>query len=201
MFNLKKIYRNWYRKTFLEPKKNEELKKLYLKVEEYLHKVYEQNFVPNMKMFNETKYYASEDFIKSFGNYFAGYDTVYHFFDLKNKLCGFAEPVRPSVLMDYMFFFKNRKIKYIIKKLEKHIITKIDGTIFEVDDDKIEYIHDNIVHWKNDAVEMFQKIEPVYSEEEKSLEWSWTDDITLNDIENKYIDFKTEEERILRYEF
>ena len=100
--------------------------------------------------------------------------------------------------MDYIRLFKDKKINYVSKKLSKYIMTKIDGTTFEVDAKKINYEHNNIVYWDNDVSEFFQKIEPVYTETNESITWGWTNDISFNDIEKHYIDFKTEEENILK---
>ena len=182
--------------------KQEKLEKLYKEVEDYLYKVYHDNFEPNMDMFRQIRSNGNEEFIKSFKTYFSGYDSVHTWTEFKTKICnGFNNPVKPMVLMDYIQLFKDKKINYISKKLSKYIMTKMDGTIFEIDAEKVNYEYNNVVHWDNDVSEFFQKIEPIYSETNESMAWGWTSDATFKDIENHYIDFKTKEEKILRGEF
>ena len=57
----------------------------------------------------------------------------------------------------------------------------------------------NTVVCKDDSTEIMQKITPNYTFEEKELVWTW-DDLTYEDIQNHFIDFKTEEEKILKEE-
>lgn len=181
--------------------KQEKLNKLYEEVEDYLYDVYHDNFEPNMDMFRVIRSNGDEEFIKSFKTYFAGYDSVHTWVEFRTKICnGFENFAKPMVLMDYIHLFKDKKINYVNKKLSKYIMTKIDGTIFEVDAKKINYEYNNVVHWDNGVSEFFQKIEPVYSETNESTAWDWTDDASFNDIEKHYIDFKTEEEKILKGE-
>lgn len=182
--------------------KQEKLEKLYKEVEDYLYKVYHDNFEPNMDMFRQIRSNGNEEFIKSFKTYFSGYDSVHTWTEFRTKICNeFSNPVKPMVLMDYIHLFKDKKINYISKKLSKYIMTKMDGTIFEIDAEKVNYEYNNVVHWDNDVSEFFQKIEPIYSETNESMAWGWTSDATFKDIENHYIDFKTKEEKILRGEF
>ena len=181
--------------------KQEKLNKLYEDVEDYLYNVYHDNFEPNMDMFRAIRANGDEEFIKSFKTYFAGYDSVHTWVEFRTKICnGFENFAKPMVLMDYIHLFKDKKINYVNKKLSKYIMTKMDGTIFEVDAKKINYEYNNVVHWDNGVSEFFQKIEPVYSETNESTAWGWTGNITFKDIENHYIDFKTEEEKILKGE-
>ena len=181
--------------------KQEKLNKLYEEVEDYLEEVYHDNFEPNMDMFRAIRSTGDEEFVKSFKTYFAGYDSVHTWVEFKTKICsGFENFAKPMVLMDYIHLFKDKKINYISKKLSKYIMTKIDGTMFEVDAKKIDYEHNNVVHWTNGVSEFFQKMEPVYSETNESTSWGWTGSVTFEDIENHYIDFKTEEEKILKGE-
>ena len=202
MFKLKEKFQNWQRKTFLEPKKNEKLKELYLEIEKYFYKIYEINFYPNILKFNNIKYASgNKEFRESFGNYFAGYDEIDWFKDFKEKLSDKDGYLKPIALMDYLRFFKDKKIKYGENNLVKYIMTKLDGTTFEVDNDKINYIYSNVVEWEDGVSELFQKIEPVYVVDDKSLEWDWDTEISYHDIQDKYIDFKTEEERIMKYDF
>ena len=65
---------------------------------------------------------------------------------------------------------------------------------------KINYEHNNVVHWDNGVSEFFQKMEPIYTETNESMTWGWSESVTFKDIENQYIDFKTEEEKILKGE-
>ena len=182
--------------------KQEKLEKLYEEVEDYLEKIYHDNFEPNMDMFRQIRSNGNEEFIKSFKTYFSGYDSVHTWTEFRTKICnGFENFVKPVVLIAYIHLFKDKKINYISKKLSKYIMTKMDGTIFEVDAKKINYEHNNVVYWNNDVSEFFQKIEPVYSETNESMTWGWTSDASFKDIENHYIDFKTKEEKILRGEF
>lgn len=182
--------------------KQEKLEKLYEEVEDYLEEIYHDNFEPNMNMFRQIRSNGNEEFIKSFKTYFSGYDSVHTWTEFRTKIGNdFSNHVKPMVLMDYIHLFKDKKINYISKKLSKYIMTKMDGTIFEVDAKKINYEHNNIVYWNNDVSEFFQKIEPVYSETNESMTWGWIGDASFKDIENHYIDFKTKEEKILRGEF
>lgn len=182
--------------------KQEKLEKLYEEVEDYLEEIYHDNFEPNMDMFRQIRSNGNEEFIKSFKTYFSGYDSVHTWTEFRTKICnGFENFVKPVVLIAYIHLFKDKKINYISKKLSKYIMTKMDGTIFEVDAKKINYEHNNVVYWNNDVSEFFQKIEPVYSETNESMTWGWTSDASFKDIENHYIDFKTKEEKILRGEF
>lgn len=181
--------------------KQEKLNKLYEDVEDYLYNVYRDNFEPNMDMFRVIRSNGDEEFIKSFKTYFSGYDSVHTWVEFRTKICnGFENFAKPMVLMDYIYLFKDKKINYVNKKLSKYIMTKMDGTIFEVDAKKINYEYNNVVHWDNGVSEFFQKIEPVYSETNESTTWGWTVSVTFNDIEKHYIDFKTEEEKILKGE-
>ena len=182
--------------------KQEKLEKLYEEVEDYLEKIYHDNFEPNMDMFRVIRSNGDEEFIKSFKTYFSGYDSVHTWVEFRTKICnGFENFVKPMVLIAYIHLFKDKTINYVNKKLSKYIMTKMDGTIFEVDAKKINYEHNNVVYWNNDVSEFFQKIEPVYSETNESMTWGWTVDASFKDIENHYIDFKTKEEKILRGEF
>ena len=182
--------------------KQEKLEKLYEEVEDYLEEIYHDNFEPNMDMFRQIRSNGNEEFIKSFKTYFSGYDSVHTWTEFRTKICnGFENFVKPVVLIAYIHLFKDKKINYVSKKLSKYIMTKMDGTIFEVDAEKINYEHNNVVYWNNDVSEFFQKIEPVYSETNESMTWGWTSDASFKDIENHYIDFKTKEEKILRGEF
>ena len=182
--------------------KQEKLEKLYEEVEDYLEEIYHDNFEPNMDMFRQIRSNGNEEFIKSFKTYFSGYDSVHTWTEFRTKICnGFENFVKPVVLIAYIHLFKDKKINYVSKKLLKYIMTKMDGTIFEVDAEKINYEHNNVVYWNNDVSEFFQKIEPVYSETNESMTWGWTGDASFKDIENHYIDFKTKEEKILRGEF
>ena len=182
--------------------KQEKLEKLYRDVEDYLEEIYHDNFEPNMDMFRQIRSNGNEEFIKSFKTYFSGYDSVHTWTEFRTKICnGFENFVKPVVLIAYIHLFKDKKINYVSKKLSKYIMTKMDGTIFEVDAEKINYEHNNVVYWNNDVSEFFQKIEPVYSETNESMTWGWTSDASFKDIENHYIDFKTKEEKILRGEF
>ena len=181
--------------------KQEKLNKLYEDVEDYLMEIYHDNFEPNMNMFKSIEATGDEELIKSFKTYFADYDSVHTWVEFRTKMCnGFENFAKPMVLMDYIHLFKDKKINYISKKLSKCIMTKMDGTIFEVDAKKINYEHNNVVHWDNGVSEFFQKIEPVYSETNESTAWGWTGSVTFEDIENHYVDFKTEEEKILKGE-
>ena len=181
--------------------KQEKLENLYKRVEDYLYNVYHDNFEPNMDMFRVIRSNGDEEFIKSFKTYFAGYDSVHTWVEFRTKICnGFSNPVKPMVLIAYIHLFKDKKINYVNKKLSKYIMTKMDGTIFEVDAKKINYEYNNVVYWDNGVSEFFQKIEPVYSETNESTTWGWTGSVTFNDIEKHYIDFKTEEEKILKGE-
>ena len=102
------------------------------------------------------------------------------------------------VLKDYMDFFNEKTIKYNVKNLVSYTMTKFDGTSFEVsDEDIVDIAIPNTVTWKDDSTEIMQKITPNYTFEEKELVWTW-DDLTYEDIQNHFIDFKTEEERILK---
>ena len=182
--------------------KQEKLEKLYEEVEDYLEEIYYDNFEPNMNMFRQIRSNGNEEFIKSFKTYFSGYDSVHTWTEFRTKICnGFENFVKPVVLIAYIHLFKDKKINYVSKKLLKYIMTKMDGTIFEVDAEKINYEHNNVVYWNNDVSEFLQKIEPVYSETNESMTWGWTGDASFKDIENHYIDFKTKEEKILRGEF
>ena len=69
-------------------------------------------------------------------------------------------------------------------------MTKMDGTIFEVDAKKIDYEHNNVVHWNNGVSEFFQKMEPVYTETNESTSWGWIS-ITTEDIEKHFTLDKT----------
>ena len=181
--------------------KQEKLEKLYEEVEDYLEKIYHYNFEPNMDMFRVIKSNGDEEFVKSFKIYFAGYDSVHTWVEFRTKICnGFENFAKPTVLMDYIHLFKDKKINYVNKKLSKYIMTKLDGTIFEVDAKKIDYEHNNVVHWNNGVSEFFQKMEPVYTETNESTAWGWTESVTFKDIQNHFIDFKTEEEKILKEE-
>ena len=114
--------------------KQEKLNKLYEEVEDYLEEIYYDNFEPNMDMFRAIKSNGDEEFIKSFNTYFVGYDSVHTWVEFRTKICNGVENfAKPMVLMDYIHLFKDKKINYISKKLSKYIMTKMDGTIFEVD--------------------------------------------------------------------
>lgn len=181
--------------------KQEKLEKLYEEVEDYLEKIYHDNFEPNMILFRAIRSTGDEEFIKSFKTYFGGYDSVHTWVEFRTKICnGFENFVKPIVLIAYIHLFKDKKINYVNKKLSKYIMTKMDGTIFEVDAKKINYEYNNVVHWDNGVSEFFQKIEPVYTETNESKTWGWSESVTFNDIEKHYIDFKTEEEKILKGE-
>ena len=178
--------------------KQEKLEKLYEEVEDYLEKIYHYNFEPNMDMFRVIKSNGDEEFIKSFKTYFAGYDSVHTWVEFRTKI--FENFAKPMVLMDYIHLFKDKKINYVNKKLSKYIMTKLDGTIFEVDAKKVNHEYNNVVHWNNGVSEFFQKMEPVYTETNESTTWGWSESVTFIDIQNHFIDFKTEEEKILKGE-
>lgn len=181
--------------------KQEKLEKLYEEVERYLGLIYYMNFKPNMNSFRQIQYTGNEEFQKSFSSYFANFEKVYSFDYFKNKLTNNEEFVKPMVLKDYMDFFNKKTIKYNETKIKNYTMTKIDGTTFEASDENIDDINDfNVVVWNDNSTELMQKITPNYVNEEKELSWEWDEYISYEDIQNKFIDFKTEEEKILKGE-
>ena len=180
--------------------KQEKLEKLYEEVEEYLKKIYNKNFEPNMIWFRRILHNSNEEFQKNFSTFFADFDRVFVFEIFKEKITNNEKFVRPMVLKDYMDFFNEKTIKYNVKNLVSYTMTKFDGTTFEVsDEDIVDIAIPNTVIWKDDSTEIMQKITPNYTFEEKELVWTW-DDLTYEDIQNHFIDFKTEEEKILKEE-
>ena len=180
--------------------KQEKLENLYKRVEIYLGSIYNKNFEPNMNAFLQVKYTSNKEFQDSFSTFFADFDKVYSFEVFKRKLTNNKEFVKPMVLKDYIDFFDKKTIKYGTKSVVSYTMTKFDGTTFEVSDkDVVDITFPNIVIWKDDSTELMQKITPNYDFEEKELVWTW-DDLTYEDIQNHFIDFKTEEERIFNGE-
>ena len=180
--------------------KQEKLEKLYEEVEEYLEKIYNKNFEPNIFWFRRILHNSNEEFQKNFSTFFADFDRVFVFEIFKEKITNNEKFVRPMVLKDYMDFFNEKTIKYNVKNLVSYTMTKFDGTSFEVsDEDIVDIAIPNTVIWKDDSTEIMQKITPNYTFEEKELVWTW-DDLTYEDIQNHFIDFKTEEEKILKEE-
>lgn len=180
--------------------KQEKLENLYKRVEEYLGKIYNKNFEPNMNAFLQIKFSGNKEFQDNFSTFFADFDNVYSFEVFKRKLTNNKEFVKPTVLKNYMDFFDEKTIKYNVKNLVNYTMTKFDGTSFEVsDEDVVDIVFPNTVVWKDDSTELMQKITPNYDFEEKELVWTW-DDLTYEDIQNHFIDFKTEEERIFNGE-
>jgi hypothetical protein len=180
--------------------KQEKLENLYKRVEEYLKKIYNKNFEPNMFWFRRILHNNNEEFQKNFSTFFADFDRVFVFEIFKEKITNNEKFVKPMVLKDYMDFFNEKTIKYNVKNLVSYTMTKFDGTTFEVsDEDIVDIIFPNTIVWKDDSTEIMQKITPNYTFEEKELVWTW-DDLTYEDIQNHFIDFKTEEERIFNGE-
>lgn len=180
--------------------KQEKLENLYKRVEEYLKKIYNKNFEPNMFWFRRILHNNNEEFQKNFSTFFADFDRVFVFEIFKEKITNNEKFVKPMVLKDYMDFFNEKTIKYNVKNLVSYTMTKFDGITFEVsDEDIVDIIFPNTIVWKDDSTEIMQKITPNYTFEEKELVWTW-DDLTYEDIQNHFIDFKTEEERIFNGE-
>lgn len=178
--------------------KQEKLEKLYKKVDEYFRKVFHENFIPNMNMFKEAYYCSTDEFKENFTTFFAGYNKVDFYLELMEKLYNDKNALaKPMALMDYIHFFKDKKLNYHVRNLESYDMIKLDGTKFNVPYNSVLSICNNIVYWSDDSTELMQKITPIYSYEDKSITWGWVS-ITTTDIEKHYIDFKTEEENILQ---
>jgi len=178
--------------------KQEKLKKLYKKVDDYFRKVFHENFIPNMNMFKEAYYCSTDEFKENFTTFFAGYNRVDFYLELMEKLYNDKNALaKPMALMDYIHFFKDKKLNYHVRNLESYDMIKLDGTKFNVPYNSVLSICNNIVYWSDDSTELMQKITPIYSYEDKSITWGWVS-ITTEDIEKHYIDFKTEEENILQ---
>lgn len=181
--------------------KQEKLEKLYKEVDEYFRKVFYNNFVPNMNVFKVAYHSGDEDFRKNFSTFFADFNKVDLYSELMKKLYDDEVSLpKPISLLDYIQFFNGKKLTYCVKKLKSYDMIKLDGTQFNVSSDEVLYICNNIVGWKDDSTELIQKIIPNYSYENKELVWSWDDTISIEDIQSHYIDFKTEEEEILKGE-
>lgn len=76
-----------------------------------------------------------------------------------NKLYGDKNALpKPMALLDYLHFFKGKKLDYHVRKLESYDMIKLDGYKFNVPYTDVIDIFHNIVYWKDDSSELMQKL-------------------------------------------
>ena len=71
---------------------------------------------------------------------------------------------------EYLRTFRDLKFSYSFKPIDHYEITKLDGTTFTANYTDIDFVHETTIHWRSDAVELFQKIVPIRVEKKRNFE-------------------------------
>ena len=98
-----------------------------------------------------------------------------------------------------MTFANSVDIKINVEKIIGFEFTRFNGEVFKEywKSGNISKVMNTEVEWKDKSLELMVKIKPLFEKVTEGLNWEWKD-IAASDIQNKFIEFRSKEEKILR---
>ena len=176
--------------------RNARMEELYKEIDEYLQKIYALNFVPNKERFEKKLSKNKKEFEKLFN----GYKNIDTYDEFKNYLTvNNPKIIKPKVLYDYLTFVNSVNIKHTSEKNVGFEFTRFNGETFKEywKSGKIQEVADTRVEWTDRTMELMIKVVPLFEKVNEDLTWEWKD-ITVSDIQNKFIEFRIQEDKIIK---
>jgi len=180
--------------------RNERMNDLYKEIDEYLQKIYALNFAPNKERIEKKLVNASKTIKNKYENLFGGYKNIDTYDEFKNYLTvNNPKTIKPKILYDYLTFANSINIKINAEKNIGFEFTRFNGEIITEywKSGNITQIIDTKVEWSDKSLELMVKVKPIFEKVTEELKWDWKD-ITANDIQSKFIDFRVKEDKILK---
>ena len=188
---------------FEKRKLKKELEELKSEINDYLRQIYYHNFIPNTSKLYLIRYSNNlyEEKSSALIDCCRELNKADCYKDFLKLLTGDSEEINTFLIYKYINAYKGYGIKYFEKVFKRIEVTKLNGETFDIIDNSLSdsNIVGTMIYWPDDSVELFQKIHPIYDIVEKDFVWDWSE-ISVLEIESKYIDFKTREERIMKYD-
>ena len=176
--------------------RNARMEELYKEIDEYLQKIYALNFVTNKERFEKKLSKNKKEFEKLFN----GYKNIDTYDEFKNYLTvNNPKIIKPKVLYDYLTFVNSVNIKHTSEKNVGFEFTRFNGETFKEywKSGKIQEVADTRVEWTDRTMELMIKVVPLFEKVNEDLTWEWKD-ITVSDIQNKFIEFRIQEDKIIK---
>lgn len=180
--------------------RNERMNDLYKEIDEYLQKIYTLNFAPNKERIEKKLVSASKTIKNKYEKLFGGYKNIDTYDEFKNYLTvNNPKTIKPKILYDYLTFANSINIKINAEKNIGFEFTRFNGEIITEywKSGNITQIIDTKVEWSDKSLELMVKVKPIFEKVTEELKWDWKD-ITANDIQSKFIDFRVKEDKILK---
>ena len=180
--------------------RNERMNDLYKEIDEYLQKIYALNFAPNKERIEKKISKSSQKIKNDYEKIFGGYKNIDTYDEFKNYLTvNNPKIIKPKILYDYLNFANSVSIKHTSEKNIGFEFTRFNGETFKEfwKSGKIQEVADTRVEWTNRTMELMIKVVPLFENVKEELTWEWKD-ITASDIQNKFIEFRVQEDKILK---
>ena len=180
--------------------RNERMNELHKEIDEYLQKIYALNFAPNKERIEKKLQKSTPKIKEEYEKIFGGYKNIDTYDEFRNYLTvNNPKVIKPKVLYDYLSFANSVNIKHTIEKNVGFEFTRFNGETFTETwkSGKIREVADTRVEWTNKTMELMVKVVPLFENVKEELTWEWKD-MTANDIQNKFIEFRVKEEKIIK---
>ena len=204
MFNFKKKVKNESKviknAITVVDKRDEKLAELYNEIDVYLQKIYTFNFAPNKKRILKKLEKSTTNMKNKFEEVFGGYKNIDTYDEFKNYLTvNNPKVIKPKILYDYLTFVNSVNIKHTIEKNVGFEFTRFSGEIFKEywNSRKLKEVADTRVEWANRTMELMVKVVPLFEYVDEEISWEWND-INASDIQNKFIELRLKEEKIIK---